>query len=165
MDKLEDKAQVADRFSVSTVRAGPLFLLLGYILWCSVIYCVNEGQGIMVSRIARESAFTRFATSYVDEAFGFATGVNYFIQTCSLLCFEVTALHGVIGFWYDVSWASVIYQARRTALNKVSSKVASGDYALHLSGRLLLATRLVFPMVRRVRILDRFGYASGLPTS
>lgn len=80
-------------------------MLLGYIIWCSVIYCVNEGQGIMVSRIARESAFTRFATSYVDEAFGFATGVNYFIQTCSLLCFEVTALHGVIGFWYEVSRA------------------------------------------------------------
>lgn len=90
------------------MRSGPLFLLSGYVLWCSVIYCVNEGQGIMVSRIARESAFTRFATSYVDEAFGFATGVNYFIQTCSLLCFEVTALHGVIGFWYDVSLASAL---------------------------------------------------------
>jgi len=90
-------------FFPHAVRSGPLFLLLGYIIWCSVIYCVNEGQGIMVSRIARESAFTRFATGYVDEAFGFATGVNYFIQTCSLLCFEVTALHSVIGFWYPVS--------------------------------------------------------------
>jgi hypothetical protein len=26
------------------VRGGPLSLLIGYAFWCSVIFCVNEGQ-------------------------------------------------------------------------------------------------------------------------
>ncbi|CDZ98336.1 general amino acid permease [Phaffia rhodozyma] len=83
----------------SLVKGGPLMLLLGYILWTSVIFCVNEGQAEMVCQLPVESSFITFASRYVDNAFGGATGWNYFLAMCSLLCFEITAFHAALGYW------------------------------------------------------------------
>jgi amino acid transporter len=77
-------------------------LLLAYIVWCAVIYFVNEAQGEMVCALPIESSFSRFAARYVDDAFGAATAANYFLCMTSLLCFEVTAFHSIVGFWGDI---------------------------------------------------------------
>ncbi|KAG9077662.1 hypothetical protein FS749_010423 [Ceratobasidium sp. UAMH 11750] len=83
------------------VHGGPLSLLLGYAFWCSVIFCVNEGQAEMVCLLPIESSFNRFAARWVDRAFGAATSWNYWICMAALLNFEVTAFTAVIGFWTD----------------------------------------------------------------
>ncbi|QRV87854.1 amino acid permease [Ceratobasidium sp. AG-Ba] len=82
-------------------HGGPLSLLLGYAFWCSVIFCVNEGQAEMVCLLPIESSFNRFAARWVDRAFGAATSWNYWICMAALLNFEVTAFTAVIGFWTD----------------------------------------------------------------
>ncbi|KAK3630145.1 general amino acid permease agp2 [Elasticomyces elasticus] len=46
--------------------------------------------------------FIRFAGRYVDEAFGFAAGWNFFIFEAILVPFEITACNVVIHYWSDV---------------------------------------------------------------
>lgn len=48
------------------------------------------------------SPFIRFAGRYVDEAFGFAAGWNFFVFEAALVPFEVTACNVVIHYWSDV---------------------------------------------------------------
>ena len=42
-----------------------------------------------------------FAGRYVDEAFGFAAGWNFFIFEAALVPFEIVACNLVIHFWSD----------------------------------------------------------------
>jgi amino acid transporter len=56
----------------------------------------------MVSYLPISSPFIRFAGRYVDEAFGFAAGWNFFIFEASLVPFEVTACNLIIHYWSDV---------------------------------------------------------------
>jgi len=41
------------------------------------------------------------AGKWVDEAFGFAVGWNYFFYVAILIPYEITALSSVLGFWWD----------------------------------------------------------------
>lgn len=55
----------------------------------------------MVTYLPISSPFIRFAGRYVDEAFGFATGWNFFIFEAALVPFEITACNVIIQFWTD----------------------------------------------------------------
>jgi yeast amino acid transporter len=55
----------------------------------------------MVTYLPISSPFIRFAGRYVDEAFGFATGWNYFVFEAALVPFEITACNIIIHFWSD----------------------------------------------------------------
>lgn len=56
----------------------------------------------MVSYLPISSPFIRFAGRYVDEAFGFAAGWNFFVFEAALVPFEVTACNLIIHFWSDI---------------------------------------------------------------
>lgn len=56
----------------------------------------------MVSYLPISSPFIRFAGRYVDEAFGFAAGWNFFVFEAILVPFEITACNVVIHYWSDV---------------------------------------------------------------
>lgn len=45
------------------------------------------------------SPFIRFAGRYVDEAFGFAAGWNFFVFEAALVPFEITACNVIIHYW------------------------------------------------------------------
>lgn len=55
----------------------------------------------MASYLPISSPFIRFAGRYVDEAFGFAAGWNFFIFEAILVPFEITACNVVITYWSD----------------------------------------------------------------
>jgi amino acid transporter len=55
----------------------------------------------MVTYLPVSSPFIRFAGRYVDEAFGFATGWNFFVFEAALVPFEVTACNFIIRYWTD----------------------------------------------------------------
>lgn len=59
--------------------------------------CIAE----MVSYTPISSPFIRFAGRYVDEAFGFATGWNFFVFEAFLVPFEVVACNIIIHYWTD----------------------------------------------------------------
>lgn len=56
----------------------------------------------MVTYLPISSPFIRFAGRFVDEAFGFAAGWNFFVFEAALVPFEVVACNLIINFWSDV---------------------------------------------------------------
>lgn len=55
----------------------------------------------MVTYLPISSPFIRFAGRYVDDAFGFAAGWNFFVFEAALVPFEIVACNVIIGFWSD----------------------------------------------------------------
>jgi len=45
--------------------------------------------------------FIRLAGHFVDDAFGFMAGWNFFLYEAILIPFEITALTTVLGYWSD----------------------------------------------------------------
>ncbi|KAG8744577.1 hypothetical protein FRC10_009913 [Ceratobasidium sp. 414] len=154
------------------VHGGPLSLLLGYAFWCSVIFCVNEGQAEMVCLLPIESSFNRFAARWVDRAFGAATSWNYWVCmaafvviSLSLLNFEVTAFTAVIGFWTDGVHPVVFPIAMLTAyalLHLWSAKFfGETEFWISLMKVILIAGLLImtfFLMVGANPHRDAFGF-------
>lgn len=60
----------------------------------------------MVSYLPISSPFIRFAGRYVDEAFGFAAGWNFFIFEAALVPFEVVACNVIIHCKQYQPWRS-----------------------------------------------------------
>ena len=55
----------------------------------------------MVTFLPISSPFIRFAGRFVDDAFGFAAGWNFFFYEALLIPFEITALNIVLRYWRD----------------------------------------------------------------
>ena len=55
----------------------------------------------MVTYLPISSPFIRFAGRWVDDAFGFAAGYNFFIFEAALVPFEIVACNVIIQFWTD----------------------------------------------------------------
>lgn len=92
----------------SLLDGGPGNLFIAFTLWCSVILSVTMCMAEMVTYLPISSPFIRFAGRYVDEAFGFAAGWNFFIFEAALVPFEVTACNVVIHYWSDIVPAGAI---------------------------------------------------------
>ncbi|KAI0404006.1 amino acid permease/ SLC12A domain-containing protein [Xylaria palmicola] len=84
------------------LQGGPASLFIAFSLWSTVILAVTFCLAEMVTYLPISSPFIRFAGRYVDEAFGFAAGWNFFIFEAALVPFEVTACNVIIHYWSDV---------------------------------------------------------------
>ncbi|KAF1970313.1 hypothetical protein BU23DRAFT_556976 [Bimuria novae-zelandiae CBS 107.79] len=84
------------------MNGGPASLFLAFTIWCTFILAVTLCMAEMVSYLPISSPFIRFAGRYVDEAFGFAAGWNFFIFEAALVPFEIVACNLVIHFWSDI---------------------------------------------------------------
>ncbi|PYH77583.1 hypothetical protein BO82DRAFT_423363 [Aspergillus uvarum CBS 121591] len=83
------------------LNGGPGSLFIAFSIWCTFILAVTVSVAEMVSYMPISSPFIRFAGRYVDEAFGFAAGWNFFIFEAALVPFEVVACNLVIHFWSE----------------------------------------------------------------
>ncbi|KAK0714569.1 putative carnitine transport protein [Lasiosphaeris hirsuta] len=83
------------------INGGPASLFIAFTIWCSFILAVTLCMAEMVTHLPISSPFIRFAGRYVDEAFGFAAGWNFFIFEAALVPFEVTACNVIIHYWSD----------------------------------------------------------------
>ncbi|KAH6839048.1 General amino acid permease [Alternaria tenuissima] len=84
------------------MNGGPGSLFLAFSLWCTVILAVTLSIAEMVTFLPISSPFIRFAGRFVDDAFGFAAGWNFFVFEAALVPFEIVACNVIIGFWSDV---------------------------------------------------------------
>ncbi|KAH7162200.1 amino acid permease/ SLC12A domain-containing protein [Dactylonectria estremocensis] len=84
------------------LNGGPASLFMAFTIWCSFILAVTLCMAEMVTYLPISSPFIRFAGRYVDEAFGFAAGWNFFVFEAVLVPFEITACNLIIHFWSDV---------------------------------------------------------------
>ncbi|KAL2136754.1 hypothetical protein VTI74DRAFT_1795 [Chaetomium olivicolor] len=83
------------------LNGGPASLFIAFTLWCTFILAVTLCMAEMVTYLPISSPFVRFAGRYVDEAFGFAAGWNFFVFEAALVPFEITACNVIIHYWSD----------------------------------------------------------------
>ncbi|OXM75749.1 amino acid transporter [Cryptococcus neoformans Bt63] len=79
--------------------AGPLGLLIGIIIWSTVIFGASNCLIEMTTLLPLDGGFITFAGRYVDKAFGNALGWNFLLCQASLVCFELTAFNVMIEYW------------------------------------------------------------------
>ncbi|KAJ5627228.1 hypothetical protein N7528_004655 [Penicillium herquei] len=82
-------------------KSGPLGLLLGYSIYSIILACVNNGLAEMTIMYPVPGGFIRLAGRWVDDAFGFMAGWNFFLYEALSIPFEITALLMVLKFWRD----------------------------------------------------------------
>lgn len=83
------------------MRGGPGSLFLGYTLYACMLAMINNGMAEMTVHMPITGSFIRFAGKWVDEAFGFSAGWNFFLYEAILIPFEISALNLVLQFWRD----------------------------------------------------------------
>ncbi|KAL4864019.1 hypothetical protein BDV12DRAFT_206043 [Aspergillus spectabilis] len=82
-------------------NAGPGSLLLAYAIYSCMLSLVNNCVAEMSTYMPISGAFIRLAGKWVDEAFGFMAGWNFYFYEALLVPFEITALNLVLSFWSD----------------------------------------------------------------
>jgi len=61
---------------IPLTSAGPLGLLIGMALWCTVVFASANCLTEMTTLLPLDGGFLQFATRFVDESFGMALGWN-----------------------------------------------------------------------------------------
>ncbi|KAJ6037985.1 hypothetical protein N7499_003348 [Penicillium canescens] len=82
-------------------KGGPGSLFLAYTIYSCMMGLVNNCMAEMAVFMPISGAFIRLAGHWVDEAFGFWAGWNFFIYEALLIPFEISALNLVLTFWRD----------------------------------------------------------------
>ncbi|PLB54902.1 amino acid transporter [Aspergillus steynii IBT 23096] len=82
-------------------KGGPLSLLLGFTIYSLILSCINNCIAEMTVLHPTPGGFIRMAGKWVDEAFEFMAGWNFFIYEALLVPFEITALTMTLSFWRD----------------------------------------------------------------
>lgn len=82
-------------------QGGPLSLLLAYSLYSCLLGLVNNCMAEMTVLHPVSGGFIRMAGKWVDEAFGFMAGWNFFFYEALLIPFEITAMTLVLSYWRD----------------------------------------------------------------
>lgn len=79
--------------------AGPAPLIIDYGIVGMMMVCVIASLGELSATIPVTGAFSTYATRFLDPAWGFAVGYNYWMQWLVTLPLEFTAASIVIKFW------------------------------------------------------------------
>ncbi|KAH8694857.1 amino acid permease/ SLC12A domain-containing protein [Talaromyces proteolyticus] len=82
-------------------KGGPGSLFIAYTIYSCMMGLVNNCIAEMAVFMPISGAFIRMAGRWVDEAFGFWAGWNFFLYEVLLIPFEITALNLVLTFWRD----------------------------------------------------------------
>ncbi|KAL2398024.1 General amino acid permease AGP2 [Exophiala dermatitidis] len=127
-------------------KGGPLSLLLAYTLYSGLLGLVNNCIAEMIVLQPVSGGFIRLAGKWVDDAFGFMAGWNFFFYEALLIPFEITALNLVLHFWTEaIPTAAVcaICIVLYAALNILAVR-AYGEAEFWLSGGKVLLILMLF---------------------
>ncbi|KAF8550181.1 amino acid permease [Imleria badia] len=83
----------------SLMYAGPLGLFLVYIFMGTICYATMVSLGEMTTFLPVPGGFIKLAERFVDPAFAFAIGWNYWYQWTVTLPTELSAAAVIIGYW------------------------------------------------------------------
>jgi amino acid transporter len=78
---------------------GPIGLLLGYSVMGSIVYCVMVTLGEMVAFLPIPGGHIKLAERFVDPAFSFAMGWNYWYNWTIVSPAEISAAALLINYW------------------------------------------------------------------
>ncbi|CAK4031872.1 amino acid permease [Lecanosticta acicola] len=127
-------------------KGGPGSLFLAYVIYACFLALVNNGMAEMTVLYPVSGGFIRIAGHFVDEAFGFMAGWNFFLYEALLIPFEITALTTVLGFWRDdiPPWSVPIACIVLYFLINVLAVRAYGEAEKGLSGGKVVLIFLLF---------------------
>ena len=80
-------------------RAGPVGALLAYAFIASITYSTLVSLGEMIAFAPVSGSFPHFAARWVDPAYGFAVGWNYFYTQAISVPVEISAAQIILTFW------------------------------------------------------------------
>ncbi|KIN04752.1 hypothetical protein OIDMADRAFT_157038 [Oidiodendron maius Zn] len=81
------------------VQGGPGSLFIAFTLYCFFLATVNNCMAEMAIFMPVSGSFVRMGSKWVDEAFGFMLGWNFFLYESFLIPWEISALNIVLTFW------------------------------------------------------------------
>lgn len=97
---------------IALANAGPVGVLLAYIITGMTIFGVMEGLAEMASFLPVSGSFMHFATRFVDPSLGMALGWNYWWCYAIGWASELSAASAVIQYWnQDINiavWISIM---------------------------------------------------------
>lgn len=83
------------------LHGGAGSLLLAFIIQACFMSLVNTSLAEMTIFMPVSSAFIQHASKWVDGAWGFMLGWNFFLFEGLLIPFEITAIDLILTFWSD----------------------------------------------------------------
>ncbi|KAL4885651.1 amino acid permease/ SLC12A domain-containing protein [Aspergillus karnatakaensis] len=91
-------------------KGGPASLLLAVGIQCIMVSMLNNCLAEMTTYMPVTGGFIALAGKWVDDAWGFLAGWNFFIFAALTIPFEISAVNVLLGFWRDdiPSWAVLI---------------------------------------------------------
>ncbi|KAG0263071.1 hypothetical protein BG011_009364 [Mortierella polycephala] len=109
----------------SIAQAGPLGALIAYTLIGSMVFFMMTSLGEMATLIPTAGSFNTYAARFVDPAFGFALGINYFLNWAVTVAVEIAAAAMILEFWVSPdtlpSWVwSVLFLSFMVFVNVLS---------------------------------------------
>ncbi|KAK3070743.1 hypothetical protein LTR53_009913 [Teratosphaeriaceae sp. CCFEE 6253] len=127
-------------------RGGPGSLFIAYLFYSCMLGLVNNCMAEMTILLPVSGGFIRMAGHWVDDAWGFMAGWNFFFYEALLIPFEITALNTVLGFWRDdiPTWAVCIACIILYALINVLAVKAYGEAEFWLSGGKVILIFMLF---------------------
>ncbi|GAA5918585.1 hypothetical protein JCM5296_004141 [Sporobolomyces johnsonii] len=96
----------------SLQKAGPLGLLLAYMIVGSMVWCMMISLGEMVSHLPLGGGHITLASRTVDSAFGMAVGWTYCANWLLVFPAELSAAAVLISMWSDANpaaWIAICY--------------------------------------------------------
>ena len=148
---------VATGASIST--AGPGGSILAYAIIGIAVYFVMNALGEMATYTPVPGAFETYSTKYVDPAFGFMMGWNYWYCSAMTIAVELVASSIVIKFWLPDSQSAIwsaVFLLLLIGLNLFSARIF-GESEFWFAG-IKVVTIIIF---LAVGVLMIFGIFSG----
>ncbi|GAA5808397.1 hypothetical protein MFLAVUS_001788 [Mucor flavus] len=93
--------------------AGPAGALISYCVVGIMVYCLMTCLGEMATYMPVSGSFNHYATRFVDPAFGFALGWNYWLSwvRAVTIAAEISAAATIINWWKpvlpDPAWSTI----------------------------------------------------------
>ncbi|MDP4098059.1 amino acid permease [Paenibacillus sp. P96] len=109
----------------AVAQAGPGGALLAYAAVGIMVYFLMTSLGEMATYMPESGSFNTYAGRFVDPAFGFAMGWNFWFNWAVTIAAELAAATLLIKYWFPDShsgWWSLLFLALIFALNALSVK-------------------------------------------
>lgn len=140
-------------------------MFIAFSFWCTFVLAITLCMAEMVTYLPISSPFIRFAGRYVDEAFGFAAGWNFFVLEAALVPFEVVACNFILHFWTDAiptAAVIVIVIVLYALINLLAVKwYGESEFWAAIGKVLLIVGLIIFTFIVMVGgnpLGDRFGF-------
>jgi len=138
----------------SVAQAGPGGALLAYAVIGLMVFFLMTSLGEMAAHLPVAGSFSTYGARFVDPAFGFALGWNYWYNWAVTIAVELSAASIVMGYWFPhvpgFIW-SALFLVIMFALNAVSVRgFGEGEYWFSL---IKVVTVLIFIAVGLLMVL------------